>query len=69
MRDILTVSVGSKGLYPPAAPHESPTVRQVCQFVSEGKQCCRRDYLRHVWKSFRDDIQQFGDAVATCSLM
>lgn len=46
---------------------EFPTVRRVSQWVSEGRSCCRRDCLRRVWESFRDDLQQFSEDVATCS--
>ena len=46
---------------------EFPTVRRVYQWVSEGRTCCRRECLRRVWESFRDDLQQFSEDVATCS--
>ncbi len=46
---------------------EFPTVRQVSQWVSEGRTCCRRECLRRVWESFRDDLQPLSEDVATCS--
>ena len=67
MRDILNESACSQGPVPQTALQESPTVRRVWQFVSEGRTCCQRDCLRHVWEAFRDDLQQFGEDVATCS--
>lgn len=67
MRDILNEDACSQGPMAPPDRHESPTVRRVRQFVGEGRTCCHRDCLRHVWVSFRDDLQRFGDDVATCS--
>ncbi len=52
---------------PQSVPRESPTVRRIRQFVSEGKQCCHRACLGRFWESFRDDVQRFGEDVASCS--
>lgn len=46
---------------------DSPTMSRVWAFVNQGVPCCRRDCLRRVWESYRDDLQQFEDTVAACS--